>query len=193
MEQHQAILASIIGDGYLAMPYKSAKNPRFTWNMGHKQHAEYKRDFFSFLGSRLIEKPNGGWGNTHHTVITKSHPLLHDYYLKYANTGNGKNIKGIVDQLNEVGWAWIYGDDGHVGRKTVFIHTEGYGEEGANHYCRALNDFVGGGCAVYSYVGGASKNTRYYSVRMNNEASRRFIQKVTPHMATGMEYKLRLS
>lgn len=200
-DQHQAILASIIGDGYLAYPYKN-DNPmaRIVWNMGDRKHAEHKLKFFKFLGARMTVKPNGGWGETMHSVVTKSHPLLTRYMEEYRDENGNKKVERIVNELDWFGWAWLYGDDGHLAYHknsngsswaSAYIHSEGYGKEGTQMYIDALARLLGSddGINMQVYTGGQPTKTRY-CVRMNNEQSKKFIAGIAPYMANGMEYKI---
>lgn len=169
--------------------------------MGNKQHALHKKDFFSFLGAKMTEVDNAGWGDRCYRVVTKSHPVLTSYHHKYYKPDGSKNLQKIIKELDWFGWAWLYGDDGHVKfqkNKTcadsvcVYIHSEGYGKDGTQAYIDRLSEMLGGndGLNLHKYTGGTPRKTRY-CVRMNNEKSKEFIKRVAPHMARGMEYKVR--
>lgn len=188
--QRQAILATVLGDGSILYPYKGAATPRIVWNMGNKDHAEYKRDFFQFLGCNLKEKNNPGFGSDWYCLSTKTHPLIKKFHDELY-IGTKKNItRDWIYELDEIGWAWLYGDDGSLSNDCCSIHTEGYGKEISQIYANAINIFTKTDGAVASkYFGGTPKKERFY-VRCNRNTSREFTKRVGPHMATGMEYKL---
>lgn len=189
--QRQAVIATVLGDGSILYPYRGAKNPRIVWNMGNESHARYKADFFSFLGAELSRKDNPGFGSKWFCVRTAAHPVIKRTHDELYD-GSNKNItQKWISELDEVGWAWLYGDDGHLGSNdTCFIHCEGYGKEVAEMYVSALEKFTGCGVvSVHKYNGGTPKKERF-CVKFNSEASDKFMERVAPHMATGMEYKI---
>lgn len=117
---------------------------------------------------------------------------LVDIYKTYRTNDKVERARLIIPQLNEVGWAWYYGDDGHydAASKACFFHTEGLGEEGAKIVANGLSEFLGveGAASVYMYHGGTPKCERFM-VRIKKNESKKFIQRVKDHMATGLEYK----
>lgn len=188
--QHQIIIASMIGDGSLSVPYKGA-SARICWNMGNKEHALFKRDAFDFVGAEYTQQENPGFGSEWHCVRTKSHPLFTRYGDKYGYTKSRVNPEsGIYHELNEVGWAWLYGDDGHMCKNgLLYIHTESFSKDHAIIVVDALNKFIGRNCcAVHSYIGGAKKR-EMHCVRINKNASKEFISRIKENMANGLEYK----
>lgn len=192
-EQEQALLASIVGDGYLAYAYKGARLPRVTWNMGNKEHAKYKQNFFEFLQPSFTEKENPGWGAVTYSVNTSCHPCLKPIHDKYFKEGkkDPNLIPDIFRSLDAIGWAWFYGDDGHLGQNdSCFLHTEGYGEHISNECAKAVNYFTKtNGARVFSYFGGTPKKDRF-CVKMNAECSDEFMARIKNHMADGLEYKI---
>ena len=194
IDQRQAVLASIIGDGYLSYAYSKAKLPRLKWNMGNKDHALYKNEFFGFLSPTYSERENGGWGSMTYSVLTSSHPCLKDIHDEFyvENKKDPNKLSLIFNELNDVGWAWFYGDDGHLGgNDTVYLHTEGYGEKGSKCCSDAVNNYlnINDGSKVFMYYGGTPKKERY-AVKLTAEASDEFIKRIKKHMANGMEYKI---
>lgn len=191
-EQEQAVLASIVGDGYMSLPNKDSKYPRLTWNMGNEEHGIYKLKFFDFLKPTYTVKQNPGWGSMQYTIVTSCHPCLLNIYNKYYKHGKKREnlIPEIFESLNSIGWAWFYGDDGHLGNnESCFLHTEGYGKYISKSCAKAVNKFTGiKGASVFDYIGGTPKKQRY-CVKLNAECSDEFIKRIKPHMANGMEYK----
>lgn len=162
--------------------------------MGNKEHALFKFEAFnSFVGASYTERDNPGFGSNWFCVKTKSHPLFNSYLNKYGE--RKKNLKvssGIFDELNELGWAWLYGDDGHYDKrsKTAFIHTECFSEHDVNLIRESLNAFLGiDGARVHSYIGGQKKR-EMYCIRMTKGGTDEFFAKIKESMADGLEYKI---
>lgn len=183
------------GDGSLSYPYKNRPcNPRISWNMGNKEHALFKFNAFDkFIGASYKEKENPGFGSEWHCVVTKSHPLLCKYIDKYGE--RKKNLlvnSGIFDELDDVGWAWLYGDDGHLDLRssTAYIHTENFCLEDVGLIRESLNSFIGfDGSRVHSYIGGQKKR-EMHCIRMSKGGTNEFMERIKTHMANGLEYKI---
>lgn len=192
-EERQALLASLLGDGYMNYPHKGSRAPRVNWNMGNEDHAKYKYNFFKRFGAEYIEEENPGWGTKWYRVTTGCAIAFKDIYEKYRVDSKVERARLIVPELNEVGWAWLYGDDGHIDKKSqcLFIHTEGLGEEGTKIVADGLSNFLGieGAASVRMYLGGTPKKERFM-VRVKKNESFEFSKRVKSHMANGMEYKL---
>ena len=194
-EQRQKVIASAYGDGSLKLGSKASRRPRIVWNMGNKDHALYKKDHFKFVGATYKEGVNPGFGVEWHTVVTKSHYCLLDVYER-VNVGGVKVLDvGLIRELGDIGWAWWYGDDGHLDKRRglAFLHTESFGARDVADITKCINDYLGfDGSRVCSYVGGAKKR-RMYCVRFTKEGTEEFIKRVRPYMANGVQYKTVLS
>ncbi|XBW68191.1 homing endonuclease [Pectobacterium phage Ymer] len=189
--QHQAIIASILGDGCLIRPTVRS-NHRLVWNMGSSDHAKFKNEFFSFLGSSFSEKKNPGFGENWYCIKTGCHPKLTEYSNKYGDSKGLIDESGIAFELNDFGWAWYYGDDGHLDKKNeiCFMHTEGKTHEMVINIRDALRKFISSdGVNIHKYVGG-SKKRQLECIRMGKNESKDFMSRVEKHMANGMEYKI---
>lgn len=174
------------------MPAYSGASYRIKWNMGNKLHALHKLKLISFIGGWYQERENPGFGNEWFSVTSASHPLLTNYSIKYGDSKGLVNDSGIAFELNEKGWAYYYGDDGHLTKSgNCYLHTEGKTPEMVRHIADACDLFTGtaGGASVVEYIGGTKKR-KLLCIRMKNEASRIFMEKVKPYMADGMEYKI---
>lgn len=190
-EEHQIIIAAILGDGCLIKPYDGA-NHRIQWNMGNKEHALFKLSQSSFIGSKYKEGKNPGFGENWFCIQTACHPMLTRYAKKYGDSKGLVDDSGITSELDSLGWAIYYGDDGHITRGgNCFLHTEGKSDEMVENIKLSLNDFIGidDGAVICSYFGGTKKRL-LKCIRMKNEASVKFMEKVAPYMAHGMEYKI---
>lgn len=191
--EHQIILASIVGDGSISRPYTNREcNARIQWNMGNKEHALFKAEKFSFVGTTFRQKENPGFGNDWFCLSTKSHPIFSKYASKYGE--RKKNISpesGIYHELNAIGWAWLYGDDGHVDndRGIAYLHTEGLSKAGVEVVCDAMNKFIGGGATTHRYIGGIKKR-ELHCLRLTKDATNEFFSRIKAHMARGVEYKV---
>lgn len=191
-ESLEAAIASAIGDGYLAFPFPKAKNARIVWNMGNRDHAMYKRDFFQFLGCKYTEKDNPGFGENWYCSVTSCHPCFTKLMpIIFGDDGKVKITLKLLSKLDSVGWAWFYGDDGSLmSDRYAVLHTEGYGKSGSEIFAKAINKFLGIKCAtIHKYFGGTPKKDRF-CVKLNRAGSDELFKRIAPHMAHGVEYKI---
>lgn len=189
--EHQIMLSAILGDGCLIQANKRSYH-RVVWNMGHEQHARHKLSMTGFLGSKYSSMPNPGFGNTWHRVVTSCSPVLTMYAHKYGDSKGLKDDSGIAFEMDEFGWAWYYGDDGHLDKDSqcCFLHTEGKSHDMVLNIQRAFNDFIGmDGASIHKYIGGTKKRP-LECLRMKKNATKEFHQRIAKHMAEGMEYKI---
>lgn len=193
---HQNILAALAGDGCLIKNTKRGTH-RLAWNMGNKEHALCKAARFKKLNAAYRERDNPGFGDKWFQVRTSCTKILDRYAEKYGDSANGYNIGKICRELNEVGWAVYFGDDGHssisYGKyRQVFIHTEAFMEDECWEVANALNDFLGlNGARVNSYIGGTKKREMFYVNIFDEEAQDEFFKRITDHMEDGVEYKIK--
>lgn len=192
-EERQAILSSLLGDGYMNYPHNGSSAPRLNWNMGNEDHAKYKYNFFKRFGSEYNEEENTGWGSRWYRVRTGCALAFIDIYNKYRVDCKVQRASLIIPELTEIGWAWLYGDDGHLNKEdqSMYIHTEGLGEEGSKIVANGVSSFLGmkKAASVYMYRGGTPKRKRFM-VRIKKNESIEFSKRIKKHMANGMEYKL---
>lgn len=192
--ERQALIASVLGDGSFLLPYKhNDPKPRFVWNMGNEAHTLYKKDFFSHFSHHYEKRVNGGFGAFNYRLRLNGHPCLSSLYSELYLDGKKNITQDWLYELDDFGWAWLYGDDGHLCKtsQVCHLHTEGYGEDVANYYANALDRMLNrkNSAMVYAYKGG-HKNKLRYSVKLKGVANDEFMERVRPHMATGMEYKV---
>jgi len=193
-EQHELIIASCLGDGSLLQGGNATKGAshHLAWNMGDKHHAEFKQKALSFLGCSLKEGVNPGWGARWYSLVTQQHPFLNKYRpMMYAEDRSPIAAPEVLSVLGPLGWAWWYGDDGHMSDNVAFMHTEGYSDECNENIRQALCRFIDiqDAVSVAKYLGGTPKKLRTM-LRFKNEASRKFFEIVAPHMAPSMAYKV---
>lgn len=191
-EQADMIIASSYGDGCIKIAHSKSISPSIKWNMGHKNHALFKFNKFQFLGAQYKEVENRGFGDVNYTVSTQSHPCLLPFYKKIWVDGKKVANKGLIESMGDVGWAWLYGDDGHLDKRgnIAFIHTEQFGEKENQIFVNALNKYLGANVArIHCYIGGAKKR-KLYCVRLTKDGTKEFCKRVKYYMATGMEYKI---
>lgn len=192
--ERQALIASVLGDGSFLFPYKhKGVKPRFVWNMGNEKHALHKKAFFSHFSHHYEKRVNGGFGSFNYRVRLNGHPTLSSLYSELYKDGKKNITQEWLHELDCFGWAWLYGDDGHLCQQSqvCHFHTEGYSKQVAEYYARALDRFLNrnDSAMVYSYKGG-HKNKLRYSVKLRGVANDEFMERVKPHMANGMEYKI---
>jgi len=192
-KEHQYIIAAILGDGCLIKPYRNAVSHRICWNMGNRKHAKSKLKSMDFVGANYYEGNNPGFGDNWYRVATSAHPIFTSYAKKYGDSKGLIGDSGIAYELDSIGWAIYYGDDGHLNadNKIAFIHTEGKTHEMVEHIRKALNLFIGfDGARVYEYIGGAKKR-KMKAIRMTKGGTHEFIKKIKKYMEDGLEYKTR--
>lgn len=188
--EHHIVLSAILGDGCLIKANKRSYH-RITWNMGNELHALHKLSMTQYLGCKYRAMENPGFGSEWHCLQTSCSPVLTMYADKYGDSKGLKEGSGISFELNDFGWAWYYGDDGHLSKTgECFIHTEGKSPIMVREIQDALGEFIGvGKVSVHSYVGG-SKKRRMECLRVSKNATVKFHEKIVSHMANGMEYKI---
>lgn len=188
--EHQILLSAILGDGCLIKANKRSFH-RVTWNMGHEMHALYKLKHTEYLGCKYRTRENPGFGGEWHCLQTSCSPVLTMYADKYGDSKGLKEGSGIASELDEFGWAWYYGDDGHLNKNgECFIHTEGKSPLMVREIQASLLNFIGEGkVSVHSYIGGLKKR-RMECLRVSKNATVKFHEKIVSHMADGMEYKI---
>lgn len=189
-DHHQMIIASIVGDGCLIKPTERS-NHRIAWNMGNKSHALHKVDSFSFLRAQLTERANPGFGDNWYCIKTQCHQMLSNYAELY---GDSKGLKetDIARELNCLGWAWYFGDDGHTdhANEICYLHTEGKSHNMVVRIRDAMRDFVGSdGVVIHTYVGGLKKR-ELECLRLRKNETKTFMERIAEHVAPGMEYKI---
>lgn len=191
MEQDEIIRAASIGDGCILYPYKGAKNPRLSWNIANKEHAEYICNEFSFLGATIKKSDNGGFGEFIYRITTKVHPLLKKYHKDLYPKGVKTISSEYVKSVSEVFFAWLYADDGHLNknRGILFIHTEGYSKQESEILAKKINHFIGfEGARIHSYKGGKHKKL-LHCIRLTKGATSEFINKIKKYIPDGVEHK----
>lgn len=190
-EAHQNILAAMIGDGCLLKAYEGS-NYRLAWNMGNESHARSKLRAFEWAKPKFTHRNNPGFGSEWYQVRTACSPVFTSYAEKYGNSRDGYKVGKISSELDAMGWAIYYGDDGHLAKRygNAFIHTEGFDHDGVLAIKNNLCEFIGlDGVSVYGYMGG--KNKRYLEcLRMGKHETIEFFKRIKPYMEDGLEYKI---
>lgn len=193
---HQNILAAMAGDGCLV---KNAPNGthRLSWNMGNERHAKSKVKRFEKLNPRYREKKNPGFGDDWFCISTSCTKILDKYAEVYGDSKSGYRIGKICRELNSVGWAAYFGDDGHCtvsggGKRAVEIHTESFSKEEVQEVVDALIAFIANdGVKVRSYIGGKRKRELYSVSITTRSAQDEFFKRISEHMEDGVEYKIK--
>lgn len=159
--------------------------------MGNEKHALHKMQFTSYLGSKYVTSKNPGFGENWFSVVTSCSPVLTMYADKYGGSKGIFDGTGIASELDSFGWAWYYGDDGHLSRSgECYLHTEGKSPEMVRHIQAALGEFIGTGkVSIHAYIGGLKKR-KMECLRINKSGTIEFHKKITSHMADGVEYKI---
>lgn len=190
-EEHQLILSAILGDGSLSKPGRT-NNYRIVWNMGNKEHAQSKLRMAARFNPSYQERDNPGFGVNWFCVRTACCQIISQYADKYGNSKGIHNLNTPFE-LDDLGWALYYGDDGHINNKDkiCFLHTEGKTEEMVLSIKEALEKHfdIKGGVSLHRYIGGTKKR-ELISLRMKKDASKKFMQRIKKYMADGVQYKI---
>ncbi|HBM2295314.1 TPA: hypothetical protein LUL88_004429 [Escherichia coli] len=192
---HQNILAAMAGDGCLIKNTEKGTH-RLSWNIGNKEHALSKVERFAKLNPRYREKKNPGFGDNWFCVSTSCTKVLDSYADKYGNSKDGYDIGKICRELDPVGWAAYFGDDGHCtvssGKRVVEIHTESFSRSEVQSVVDALIAFIANdGVKVRSYIGGKKKRELYSVSITTRSAQDEFFKRISKHMENGVEYKIK--
>lgn len=192
---HQNILAALAGDGCLIKNTKRGTH-RLVWNMGNKDHAICKAERFKKLNATYREACNPGFGDNWFQVRTSCAKILDRYAEEYGDSSRGYNIGKICRELNAIGWAIYFGDDGHCSisnaRRIVEIHTEAFSQEEVQAVADALKAFIANdGVKVRSYIGGAKKRELYSVSITTRDAQDEFFKRISDYMENGVEYKIK--
>lgn len=124
-EQKQIILSGIVGDGYLQFSSKATHNVSMTFTSIHKEYLEYKASFLGDLGYSITSTMNKGFKkNIIHKLRVFSDERLTNMSYKY-------NLKFLLTELDELGIAMWFYDDGALHKTKHFynLSTHGFSEE----------------------------------------------------------------
>jgi recombination protein RecA len=191
-EQREVVIASAYGDGSLRKGHQKSKSARLRWNMGDTEHAIFKKNYFDFLGSDLKKNKNGGFGEYVYSVQTKSHNCLNEIYEKIFKEGKKTLSEDLFSELGDIGYAWLYGDDGHLNKKCgyCYIHTESFNKEENVKIIKIINNYLGGDYAKLNRYIGGTKKRELFCIRFTKQGTEELHKRIAKHMAPSMEYKL---
>lgn len=165
--------------------------------MGNERHAKSKVKRFEKLNPRYREKKNPGFGDNWFCVSTSCTKILDKYAEAYGDSRCGYKIGKICRELDSVGWAAYFGDDGHCtvnkgGKRVVQIHTESFSKGEVQEVVDALIAFIANdGVKVRSYIGGKNKRALYCVSITTRSAQNEFFKRISEHMEDGVEYKIK--
>jgi hypothetical protein len=183
--QKQLLIGGIIGDMCI---FKDKAGVYHRMNLAHsmKQKA-YLLFKANLLGDLFYQPTERSWmdsrtKNEYHEIRIQSrtHKLFSDLYAKWYRDGK-KVIHDDVWQLNELGLAIIYFDDGYRSSSGFSIAMDDYSAGDIRKLAQVLREKFNLACTVPDLN---------RSVYIKAESGRLFRDMISPFLTSGMEYKL---
>lgn len=126
-EQKQVILSGLLGDGYIHIT--NSNSAYFITNCKFQEYLDYKKGLLKDLFKKIDYKVENGFRKTPiYTLRSCSNDTL-KIYKKYS-------LSQILDELDELGIAlWFY-DDGSLHKSTLFynLNTQSFTKEEQEKY-----------------------------------------------------------
>jgi len=128
--ERQAILGTLLGDSSIGYPNSHSKSPRLYSTHGYvqKEWAEHKASCLHRLNARTRVAKNDGWGDKSICTATACNSALIDIYNTVVKRKTKRVSLEWLNGIGDIGLAWWLCDDGSVGPRTMFFHTEGYSQ-----------------------------------------------------------------
>ena len=187
-DQLQIFLGSYLGDGHV-QPTGGLNKARLGVTHGAKQekYCEWKAQMFGKTCKR-VEK-NGFAQNLAFKFCTQTFPLP-------GPLPCGKKLScptWIVEKLDARALAIWYMDDGHINEagNRIVISTCSFDAKSNKNFVKKLQSF-GVSCKVTKYFK-KNRNRSYYSISINAEGTKKFLEIVSPYMHPNLAYKSYLS
>jgi ATP-dependent exoDNAse (exonuclease V) alpha subunit len=189
--QKSFLLGSILGDAYISNK-KSGRNIKFVHGQSQEKYIKFKSKLFNCRGITTVR---GGYKPrklllTCNTVIFDDLDEIYDYtYPK----GKRTITKKWLNQINEIGLAAWYMDDGGLSRQKnkknghfsycALLHTEGFSKKENNKIKIWLRDW-------WDLTSTLCKNGRgHYYIRLDCKSSIVFWKIIAPWTISSMAYK----
>lgn len=186
----QIILASLIGDGNLCIANKS-NHPyyREAHCIKQKSYAKFKINILRKYFNIKEEERKSQFGYPSFIFRTSNDKRLHDIYDKLYINGKKTITIEYLNQLNTIGLAVWYMDDGSVNfsnkqRPRVVFHTEGFSKS-ENYIISKFFKSRGYDNSVYNV-----KNGKYYVVALTANGTEKLFGDIYPYISKCMDYKI---
>ena len=196
----QVLLGTLLGDG--SMQWNTHTNPEYgrfyiTHGVNQEAYCRHKAEVLKdYVRTPPAIRKNQGWGNkscVFTTVTSPAFEFLRSLCYK-PNLKTGRLMKWVtpewVDQLDPVGLAYWYMDDGSIGTKqaSILLNTQSFTKKCVLLLTRKLKTF-GFTPSVNAYRK-RGKKQKYWVIMLGAKDTRAFVELVRPHMHESMEYKL---
>lgn len=178
--QQSFLLGSLLGDASLGGP--SGKIASFIQGEDQKEYLEFKSSLFQ---TRQIQEGKSGYCEkaVFYTCTTRVDGLESLYDLTYP-LGRKTVTRGWLDQIDEIGLAAWYMDDGSLSKGACFFHTEGFTRVDNDLLCAWLKEKWGFRATVYENGKG------HFYLRMYKADSVLFCEKISPWVHPIFRYKI---
>lgn len=193
-----AVYGMLLGDSCITIDKRANGKVKIIATNGEAQldYLNYKRTIFNDNGC-ISNKGKGSFGTVKDVY---QWPMLVDAYIDkrvredFYPEGKKKVTQAVCDNLNEVGLALWYMDDGNLSyrdglkqRPNIRMNTQGFTKEENDLLCKMLNDRFGISCHVT--LEHREGKPDYYHIYIDVEGTPKFLQLVTPYMCESMKYK----
>lgn len=191
----QIMLGSLLGDGHISKP--NGKNGACYYQERHgskqKDYSEWK---FENLGEfkrtinvhfKFVKFPNGSSGTYEFIDIRSiSHPLFTELRNEWYPNGK-KTVPESVTELDPLGLAVWYMDDGSYSSKTFKFYTNSFSKEENQFLSDLLNEKFQIQTSVQSFVRTKKEN---HILVVKAVSRNRFVEVTEPYLLNSFKYKL---
>ena len=190
----QVLLGSLLGDGSLQIP-KEGKNAfyREIHSQKQKEYIIWKNNFLKFFDTRFHEYSfyDKRTNKTYYSVLlwSKTHPTLTHYCHVFYSKGRKAITKEILNQINILGLAVWYMDDGyyHYGNYRCALSTNAYSYEEQI----IIKNWFKNNFNINSQIHKRKKGTlSSYNIVLSRESTNNFLRLIYHYIIPCMCYKL---
>ena len=183
--QKQVLIGGIIGDMCI---FKDKNGTYHRMNLAHSIKQKHYLIFKAkLLGDLFYPPTERKWvdsrtNNVYHEIRiqSKTHRLFSELYAKWYREGR-KVIHDDVWQLNELGLAIVYFDDGWKSSRGYSIAMDDYSPGDIQKFAKVLTEKFDLACTVPDLN---------RSVYIKAESAERFRELISPFLTSGMEHKI---
>lgn len=180
--QQQVLLGSILGDGSLRA---ETDNCRLSITQGEKQlnYLKWKVDLLgNLITGKIREGKSGYCNNKVYAISTRITPELNVYDCDELT-----QIKQVVSELDDLGVAIWYMDDGSKSGQTLSLHTESFTYDSQ----LVFQQFFKEKYSIEPKIMTSKKNNKiYYYLYFNTSDSKILSTRLKSYIIPSMQYKL---
>ncbi len=184
--ERQAILGTLLGDSSIGYPNPYSKSPRVYSTHGYvqKEWAEHKAAYLHRLNATTRVAKNDGWGDQSICTATACNPALIEIQSLVIKRKKKRVSREWLDGIGDIGLAWWLCDDGSVGNKSMFFHTEGFSKCQNELIAEWFCDNIGRATVCQN------KRKRAYLINIASWTQIEIGRRVSPYVPECMRYKL---